>query len=179
MKDKRLVYLLLGIAVLIWGTVIYRFFASLNDDGGSFVPRTQTRITKQEIEALKEDTFQLIANYPDPFFGKLVVQGVQNYGNNYSNISLVPKKKKVVPAAPKVEPPPPPPVVWPSVKFVGVIKNKITDKLVSILIVSGKEYMSGNTDYIDNIKINGIFRDSVQLEYQGIKRALLKGQQIP
>jgi hypothetical protein len=176
-KDKRLTYGLLAIAVIIWGTVLFRFFSSLGDQEEHYEPKKLTRISKQEIEALEEDTFQVIANYADPFFGKLIPSSIQAYSNP-SNVGSIKSKVKAKPKEPKETPPTPPSVIWPSVKFTGVIKNKITDKLVGILYVNGKEYMSGNADYVDQVKINGIFKDSIQLEYQGIKRTLFKGQQI-
>ncbi|MBY0426786.1 MAG: hypothetical protein K2Q22_14215, partial [Cytophagales bacterium] len=64
-------------------------------------------------------------------------------------------------------------------KYLGVIQNKNTEKLVGILQVNGQEQMVKQNDLAAGIKIVTIHKDTIALIYQNDKKTLYKGQSYP
>lgn len=170
-------YGLLFIALAVWGGIFYRFFAALNDSNDTNIPM-RSQIKKIEPLETPQDTFVLLANYKDPFLGRAIPIAL-NY-NNEGSQQVRPIFKNI---KKKVQPTPAPiPVIqvqWPSLKYIGVIQNKNTEKLVGILQVNGQEQMVKTNDMAMGVKILSIHKDTIALTYQNDKKTLYKGQSFP
>jgi len=75
MKSKSLTYFLIAGVMAIWGIVFYRLYTSVstNEDTSTNDFKLQKNVMKKDAST---DSFQLVANYRDPFLGTLVL--IQN-----------------------------------------------------------------------------------------------------
>lgn len=63
MKNKKITYSLLILTVMIWGYILWEIVSQ----GGK---SPQTPVLVQKTNEVKQDTFELLLNYRDPFFEK-------------------------------------------------------------------------------------------------------------
>src|SRR5436190_1487204 len=72
MKNKKIVYLLLVVVVLIWGIIFYRIFSAVgapDNNTSNMNPTIEKSADKTEV-----DTFNIDGNYRDPFLGTMQVE---------------------------------------------------------------------------------------------------------
>ena len=153
-KNKKLTYFLICAVVVVWGVVLYKVFFNQADDGSEI--KSQPVVKKDQIYdqyALKNDSFKLALDYSDPFVGttKLETQVVETTAQQ---INFTP-------------PPPAPPIDWRSIKYLGYTVNHVTKKIVSIVVVNGKEQMLSDGEVLDGVKLIKNKRDSVLIYWQG------------
>ncbi|NQX41303.1 hypothetical protein SAMN05421820_107155 [Pedobacter steynii] len=153
-KNKKLTYLLICAVAVVWGVILYRvFFNQMDDD---YEMKSQPVVRKQEPYdqyALKADTFKLALNYKDPFLGV-----------------VAPEPKVVaVPAQPVNFAPAPfkPQINWSSIKYSGYVVNPVTKKIVSIVVVNGKERMLSEGEFLEGVKLIKNKKDSILVFWQG------------
>ena len=79
MKNKKLIYLMLALAVIIWGLVIWEVSPVVSGAGPQIVHEPVPPAPE-----VKPDTFELLLNYRDPFF-----EQPQSSGEKKNNISAV------------------------------------------------------------------------------------------
>lgn len=165
MKKKPVLFLLLAAAILVWGTVAWRIISGLS--GGNKMVR---RVVPQKVLVIEEDgfadSFEIKANYPDPFLG----------GWPRSNTASVRKKptpvKKEVKVAP--EKPKEPEIDWSFIQYKGLIKNK-NGKKVGLASIKGQDFIINEGMEINEVLIKKIFEDSIQVFYsKKIKHILSK-----
>ena len=171
MKNKGMTYGLLFIALVVWGGIFYRFFSAINENNDPNFP-IRAQIKKTDLLEITQDTFLLQANYKDPFLGRVIPTGL-NYESNFT-----PRKATTTKKAKPLKPTPVQ-VQWPTLKYIGVIQNKNTEKLVGILQVNGQEQMVNTNDLAMGVKILSLHKDTIALLYQNDKKTLYKGQSFP
>src|SRR6185369_15425411 len=101
MKSKRAVFILLLLVIIIWGLIAYRIYSTIKSDEIS--PIKNDFVNNFESVSPNED-FKLVANYRDPFLGKLM------------DVNVTRSKAKVPVAII--------PLQWPEIKYKGIIKNQ-------------------------------------------------------
>jgi hypothetical protein len=79
MKNKKLIYLMLTLAVIVWGIVIWKVYPMVSGAGPQ--PVHEPGGPAPEV---KPDTFELLLNYRDPFF-----EQPQPSGEKKNNVSAV------------------------------------------------------------------------------------------
>ena len=65
MKNKKYIYLLIPLTIVIWGLIIYKIVSYKGDGYESFKKEIKNNNTQDII--ISDDTFSLFLNYPDPF----------------------------------------------------------------------------------------------------------------
>src|SRR5688572_4426537 len=157
-KSKKTTYLLLIVVADIWGSVFYKLFSGL---AGEDVVLQNTIPFSALPPGSGPDTFQLLANYRDPFLGK-----------SSPAIKTGPVKpiKK-----PEVKTQSPSPVPWPSIVYSGMVKNDKSNKLLALLQVNGSSQALKQGDKIENVEVVQIFRDSILLKQGKEKKIFKKG----
>src|ERR1017187_10026822 len=107
-KKKLAIYVLLPVVVLIWGAFLIKLYKAMNLDPVLGAKMETNKVLKRNINNLP-DTFSIVANYRDPFLGKMLseVQHVK-FRNVSASIILAPEIK----------------IVWPAIVYKGIIKNK-------------------------------------------------------
>ncbi|MFI5219067.1 MAG: hypothetical protein ACHQNT_06225 [Bacteroidia bacterium] len=155
MKNKKTVYILLPLAVLIWGIIIYKIILSLSPD--------ETAMSSEQFNlpaatsSNAPDTFSIIANYRDPFLGK------------QASLNPAPVKALVIK---KTLPPVSKP--WPDIKYNGTMKNASSKKEFAFVQINGKEYIMKLNEEEDDIKLLKIFKDSAVVAFGKEKKTVVK-----
>lgn len=156
-KNKKLTYLLICAVIVVWGIVLYRVFASQQED--DFPVKSKMALEKKDSYdqyIIKEDTFKLALNYKDPFFGAEEPE--------VKTVNLEPQTINVIP------PPFDPPINWEIIKYLGYVVNPDTKKLVSIVSINGNERMLSDGEFLEGVKLLRNKRDSILVSWQGKKK---------
>lgn len=151
MKNKKTVYFLLFLTLIIWGIIITRFYSSLKQDAQPLV--NNENIVELKGEFVSSD-FKIIANYRDPFLGEF--KGKEN-----STIAIA---NKAIPSTPRKNPSL---TQWPSIKYLGSISNGDKKKQIVMIAINGKERIMKQKDLIDGVTLGKIYRDSIEVVYNG------------
>jgi len=148
MKNKKSIYVLLPIVLLIWGLVIYRFFDFSTDD----IPDgTTSNFTVKPLAVMPRDTFNINVNYRDPFLGKMYLpRQVKKSGRKTNSIEQ---------AAP---------LVWPSIVYRGLVSDAKNKKKVFMLIISGQTFLMSERDTELDVQIKGGNREHITVTFQGV-----------
>ena len=155
MKNKTLTYILLIVVALIWYQVFFRVTGNLFSEDEVVV---QSNNQGSFMAAVERDTFDLQANYRDPFGEAKKVAEVP-----INNQPQPPIKNKPRPAAPKT--------VWPPIEYYGMVKRTESKTPLAILKVDGIQLMLRRGEEMFNeITLKEIGRDSIQVLYKKEKR---------
>lgn len=159
MKNKKLIYLLLPLALLVWGMIIYKIFFQTNapENIAAFVPN---KTAKQNNAALP-DTFALLLNYPDPF--------LKNEKRAVTSTNTTTTQKKPVEIKPQktIEP-----VHFPAIKYSGVVKKQ--EHELAIVSINGSSNFMKTGETVNDITLLRIYNDSIIVSFQNQKRTIKK-----
>ena len=162
MKNKRLIYILAPLVLLIWGLIFYKIFTHFGDDQNkTMVNPDQTNTNKKQ---LPRDTFTIIANYRDPFLGRNDHPVIQTDRGDHvmSNQGGLTQKR------------PPVPEIIPEIKYCGLIANPRNKRKIGLLQMSNKELLVKEGDTYNELKIFKLFSDSVKIMYSKTKKTIKK-----
>lgn len=153
LKNKKAIYLLIPLNLLIWGFFAYRIFAAFNETEAvaEHVVTTQgkTRIT---IEA---GTYKLELGYKDPFLKDLKRD---EYGDQQNQI---PNEKPQIKNVVKTKQPTAEPKLLPEIKYMGLIKNTTTGSTTALVSVNGQSRLIKQNESIDGIVFKSFNKDSL------------------
>src|SRR5205085_11670026 len=110
------------------------------------------------------DTFSLSANYPDPFLGKN-----QMYENDKILLDSI-NYQPTVKNEPKSEIQP---TIHYTIKYLGLISNPLNKTNRAIISINDKEYLVGNNESKDGIKIKEIKNDKIIVIVNGKRISIL------
>ena len=153
MKNKKTIYILLPAALGIWGYVFYEFFSFV----GSKEVVQAGNVAYSSMLPVKTamDTFSIVADYRDPFLGKIAIASSEND-----------KPKNIVKKIEK----PTEPVKWPSIIYRGMIKNQKTNKQLYLVSIDKQDNMMKPGDFVADVELKKVYRDSIEVVYRkGIK----------
>ena len=106
----------------------------------------------------KDEQFDLLLNYADPFFKK-------------TRRKKAPVQKKVIVKKrsirqKKPEKKPEKIIVWPTIKYQGIMKSSNSAKKTALVTIDNRVALVKDLQEVDNIKVLQIFQDSIQLKYE-------------
>jgi len=161
MKNKRLIYILAPLVLLIWGLIFYKIFTHFGDDQNkTMVNPDQTNTNKKQ---LPRDTFTIIANYRDPFLGRNNQPALHSSQDHILNNQTGLSRK-----------PTPAPEIIPEIKYCGIIANPKNKRKVGLLRMNNKELLVKEGDSYNELKIIRLFNDSVKIMYNKTKKTFKK-----
>lgn len=147
MKNKKSIYILLPLVLLIWGAIGYQFFSSSDGETINVAP---TVYSGKPLQIKKTDTFSIKINERDPFSGKIVKDERSNVVKQKSGHANRKIKEEIV---------------WPQIKYKGIVAD-IKDRVkVYMLIIDGKTHLMKKGEKIDNLLLKDGDRDGVYLQY--------------
>lgn len=158
MSNKRNTYLLIAALLGVWGFIGYQFFANMKDD---IELSTSTAVKPNNEVKNKVDSFDIVANYSDPF----KVNQVQKVKQVYPSTNIAPKRqetskqntqKKEVQSKIDVN----------HIQYFGVISNSKTGKKVGILHINNKEILVSNGTEFESGKVISVFDEKVKIVYK-------------
>jgi hypothetical protein len=153
MKNKKTVYILILMVIIVWGMIFYRIYAAFSDDAEPVIaPATKIKEPYDDY-AIPKDTSHLQARYRDPF-GQAPVK---------DTALVVPQKNihRTVPVtiAPGIN--------WAAINYMGYIRNPGSKKLIAIMHINGKEVMMTEGETAEQVKLLRNLCDSVKISYHG------------
>lgn len=173
MKNKRLLYLLLPAVLVIWGLIFQRIWvAAQGNDGQEPAPTAATISLAESVVSQRPP--QLLLNYADPFKASSPAASPRDRPPVASSPNDF--ERPLRPATLNLPVAPPPvatvPVVWPQLKYLGFINNPRVDRRIALLAIDEKEAMVKAGENRQGVLVTKIFRDSVQLVFQGNKKTI-------
>jgi hypothetical protein len=166
MKNKKLIYILLPLVIIVWGAIVYKIMANYLEDDSFDIISEKDDATSLKINNV--DTFSLLLNYSDPFL-KEGVLATTTQATDYSQ--TIPVKQSTTSIKEKKDNTP---VTWPVVVYCGLIKNKESNKSCSIFKICGTEHIMNAGDTYSDVTLLLVYKDSAIVQYKNIKKTIFK-----
>ncbi|MDB5267923.1 MAG: hypothetical protein JWP58_963 [Hymenobacter sp.] len=172
MKNKRLLYVLLPAVLAIWGLIFQRIWSAAAGEpepepADAALPHVLTGpVTAHTLP-------KLLLNYSDPF--KVTTEKA---GRSLDQPANRPVAFAQAVTSPTLNFPVAPvpvavaPVVWPSLRYLGFINNPRQNSRIALLAINEQEVMLKSGDNRQGVVVASIFRDSVQVTFQGKKKTV-------
>lgn len=160
-KNKTSMYVLVPIVIGIWGYIGWKIYDGLKGKDAVNIPAlgSAAPATKENVP----DTFQLVANYRDPFLGKAEVPHVANTGGtSVKKQDKTPQK----PAAPVA-------AGWPAVTYGGMIQKKQGPPF-ALVTVAGQSHLVKAGEKAGDVVVLSVSRDSIQVGWGKERRYFRK-----
>lgn len=162
MSKKVINGILIVAVLLLWGMVAYKFFGG----GGTTVDEVVHNVPNHTVilPDFKKDTIALKPYTRDPFLGKIKIA------------KTTPSKKVVNKPIKKAAPEPKPRYVrWPSIEYLGFIQDKKSSDPLIIGTCDKRIFRKHVNDEIkEGIKLVKFYKDSIQLEFDGHTKMVVR-----
>lgn len=157
MKNKKIIYLLLPLVIIIWGVVLYRVFSITAAE--PILPVPGNTLSNKDIKTSVLDTFSIDANYRDPFLDKVVHVPVENKIKS----TPLPKVEKILI-----------PLKWPVLTYLGIIKNQDSGKKITLINIDGESNFMKEGDEVSGIHLLKVYKDSVEVSFMKERKMVRK-----
>jgi hypothetical protein len=166
MKNKSVKNILIGLTIVIWGTIAYKLSDYFSDDEVEPVAEIETQMVSEKSNV--SDTFKIMANYRDPFLGKSNFNYNPEQSNNSSAKTIIKKPEQ-------------PPVIikalsWPNMNYQGLIMNQKSKIKTGILKINGRDNLIKQGDIISDIEIVALSSDSVLVKLNNEVKSIVKSK---
>lgn len=161
MKNKKLLYILIPVVLLVWGVIIYRIFNVVNSSGSNEVRKSS--FVENTVNETLIDTFSIHPNYRDPFISKRAKKTTfeNKVVSTITKPDLIKKVSNVVvPLSNK----------WPSIVYNGLIKNERSNKQLALVQINGQSNILQLGNVAEGVELTKIFRDSIEVKFNSEKR---------
>jgi hypothetical protein len=149
MKNKKSIYILLPLVLLIWGTIIYQFFSYTNPES-AIIPSQDYSVKPLIIK--QKDSITININPRDPFSGKMIDDGVKKETGKKRN-TKIPKIKKEL--------------IWPQISYKGIVSDNKDKIKVYMVIINGKTNLMKKGDTEEGILLKEGDREIIYLKFKG------------
>lgn len=157
MKNKRSIYILLPVVLLIWGLVAYQFF-SFATEAPEAVDQAGV-INFEPIQIRSADSSAFSVDYRDPFLGKM-------YNANMVKRTL--KKKHPVAKMPvKKEP-----IVFPKIAYKGIVSDTKDKMRVFMIIINGHTYLMRKGETESEVLLKDGNKEMVVIKFKGAELSI-------
>ena len=159
MKNKKIIYVLLPLTLIIWGMIVYKIFFNTDtqEESSSFV---QSKRVKNSA-VTSTDTFTLLLNYTDPFLKQERRVTPNNGSTTKKTTEPKPQKNTEV-------------LNWPIVKYGGLVKQVNKENELAIVSINGSSTFMKTGETVNDIKLIRIYNDSIIVSFQTQKRTIKK-----
>ncbi|MNK95318.1 hypothetical protein D3C87_1155500 [compost metagenome] len=152
MKNKKNIYILLPLVLLVWGAVLYQVFSFTKSDEEPAVNNSEFTIKPLKIN--KRESFAINVNYRDPFLGKMYApQTASNTKAKSSKTVKEPKPKETL--------------VWPTILYKGMISDSKEKNKIFMIIIDNKNYYMKIGDTENEIFLKSGDKESIYVKYKG------------
>ena len=183
MKNKRLSYVLLPLVLLVWGLIAQRIWfatteAEPEEDSARVLPAAGQTPAPRGPPPLLSYVAPVrplvgMGRSPAPLGGAVMREAVVS-----SPVSIVSAATSLnLPLAPPAAPAPP--VVWPQVKYLGLIVNSGANNQVVLLAIDNQELLVKAGQSSHGVRLISAFRDSVQLSFSKQKKSFSRVASLP
>lgn len=163
MKNKKVTYLLIVVALSIWAYIIYSFIEFKNVELKAKNSGFAT-INNNETNKNKLDSFVLLLNYDNPFLTEnytqvkkenIVISKSQSMNKSKINTSLSPANS-----------------LWPQVVFNGTISSNKENKLLCLINIQGTDYIVPVGGKAGEIDIINLKKDLITVSFNGEEKTI-------
>ena len=182
MKNKRLVYLLLPLVLVVWGLIAQRIWSAATDSAPDSPTVTGGNAPVATRTAGRNQRPALLLTYADPFKPLLTAKtpGLTTAVPQQNSARTTAMAFAPVPFARRNTQPLTPttslpvatlPVVWPQVKYLGLIKSTKENNQIALLSIDNQESIIKVGQSNQGVQLVKLFRDSVQLSFNKQKKS--------
>lgn len=152
MKNKKNIYILLPLVLIVWGAVLFQFLSFTN--GEEIVDTNNPELVLKPLKFNKRQSFTIDVNYRDPFLGKMFVEntGIKTIGTG---------KKTAKSKSPKEE------LIWPTILYKGLISDTKDKTKIFVLIINNKNYYMKVGDTEEDVFLKSGDNEAIYLRYKG------------
>lgn len=150
MKNKKSIFFLLAIVLLIWGGVLYQFSSFSNTDDAMLNTATDFNIKPFKLKERK--TFSVNVNYRDPFLGKMYAPQQASKTKSTSKIKKAPQVQE--------------PIVWPTILYKGIVSDTKEKNRIFMLVIAGQSFFMKKGDTENEIYLKDGDKESVFVKYK-------------
>jgi hypothetical protein len=152
MKNKKNIYILLPVVLLVWGGVLYQVFSFSKTD--EILENTSIDLNIKPFKLKERTPFAINVNYRDPFLGK-----------RYVTQEAVPSKKKTtkIKKESKLEEV----IIWPSIIYKGIVSDTKDKIKIYMLYINGKMYLMKKGETENEVFLKGGDKESIYVKYKG------------
>ena len=152
MKNKKNIYILLPLVLLVWGAVLFQVFSFAKSD--EIIPITNSEFTIKPLKINRRQSFAINVNYRDPFLGKAyVAPNTAVVKVNHTKSAKVVKPKETL--------------VWPTILYKGMISDTKAKNTIFMLIIDNKNYYMKIGETENEILLKSGDKESVYVKYKG------------
>jgi len=152
--------IILGIVVVaVWGVIAFKILSYFSKS--SIVELPTSNAFKTAGIKLKKEKFKLDASYTDPFLKdikEMVIQQTLSPMNVGNRVEFQPLKSNVL---------------WPEVKFCGIVETSTKEKKIGLLQVDKRNFLISEGDSIVSVKVIKIYKDSLRLKFSNEEKSYL------
>lgn len=152
MKNKKNIYILLPIVLVVWGAVLFQFFSFTNSDEA--VPAGNTEFSFKPLKINKRESFAINVNYRDPFLGKMYAPQTASKTKTVHPKAIKAVKESEV-------------LVWPKIIYEGLITDSKGKNKIFVLVINNKNYFMKIGDTENEIFLKDGDKESVYVKYKG------------
>ena len=164
MKNKKLIYILLPLVIIVWGLIVYRIFFE-----GKTKPENISSVAKpliKESSKKEKSTYKLIANYRDPFLSNIKQNVVsledKKEEKNVTSSNL--RRRRTTVSRTR----------WPEILYGGFIESDKDKKITILLSIKNRDYLAQQGDTVEHIFIKTFYADSLVVAYNDEEKTLKK-----
>lgn len=152
MKNKKTIYILLPVVLLVWGKVVYQFFSFANSD--KILENTPIDLYIKPFKIKERDTFSINVNYRDPFLGKMFVTELSvDSKKKTTKIKKVSKQENLI--------------IWPSIIYKGIVADTKNNIKIYMLIIGGKTCLMKKGETENEVFLKDGDNESIYVKYKG------------
>ena len=148
-KNKKSIYILLPVVLLIWGGVLYQLFSFVkpveehNNIANEFIV--------SPLKIKERQTFAINVNYRDPFLGK--IYRPNNGISPKKNTKKILKKEEVIPL--------------PNIIYKGIISDSKQKNSIYMLIIDGNNFYMKKGEIKNELLLKSGDKESIIVVYKG------------
>lgn len=162
-SNKKIVYLLVVVFVLVWGYIFYKIYDYLSPDDQP--QQTFQNHVISDTTSTEKSFHVLSLNYKDPFLGKQKMI-------NRNQINSQNKKKDKPPLPIKTAKT----VKWPKIEYKGTIRDNNEKKEIAFIKINDKYHFIKQKEIIDNVAVEEIFKDSIYINFENERKVFVLGE---
>lgn len=157
MKNKKSIYILLPIVLLIWGILIYQFFSfSVPDES---LEKASTEFNIKPFKVKERTPFSINVAYRDPFLGKMYAVPVKNPKKSDVGIKKQTKPEEIL--------------VWPTILYKGTISDAKQKNKLFMMVIDGHNFYMKKGDTENEVFLKDGDKESVYVKYKGVLNLIM------
>lgn len=152
MKNKKNIYILMPLVLLVWGAVLFQIFSFTSTE--EELPQNSAEFSFRPLKIHERKPFVINVNYRDPFLGK-----IYSAQNAPIKKTLYPESKKTVKSTEDL--------VWPAINYKGMIADSKGKNKLFVIIINNKNHYMKIGDTEDEIFLKDGDKESIYVKYKG------------